>query len=135
MSLFDSAHILIVDDLADNLFLLQVILEAEGYIVISASDGTSALAAIQASSPDLVLLDVMMPDLDGFEVTRRIRQNPQFLHLPILLVTAHADLKASNGLNIGADDFIRKPIDPEELLIRVEAALRLKQRVETHPHH
>ncbi|HEY9910227.1 MAG TPA: response regulator [Thermosynechococcaceae cyanobacterium] len=119
-------RILIVDDLLDNLFLLQTLLEAEGYSVDTADSGTIALSKIESMPPDLVLLDVMMPDMNGFEVTQRIRQNDQLPFIPILLLTAHDQASAAQGLNLGANDFIRKPVNLDELLARVKAFLRLK---------
>jgi len=117
-------RILVVDDLADNLFLLQTVLETEGYEVDTADSGSSALAKIGAVPPDLLLLDIMMPDMNGFEVTRWIRQNDRLPFIPILLVTAHEEATAAQGLDVGANDFIRKPIDADELLARVRAFLR-----------
>lgn len=116
-------RILVVDDLADNLFLLQTVLETEGYEVDTADSGSSALAKIKAVPPDLLLLDIMMPDMNGYEVTRRIRQNDRLPFIPILLVTAHDEATATQGLDVGANDFIRKPIDADELLARVRAFL------------
>lgn len=124
-----SNRILVVDDLADNLLLLQTILEAEGYEVETADSGSLALAKIEATPPALLLLDVMMPDMDGYEVTRRIRQNKKLPFIPILLVTAYDSANAAAGLDLGANDFIRKPINFDELLARVRAFLRLTQRV------
>lgn len=117
-------RILVVDDLADNLFLLQTVLETEGYEVDTADSGSSALAKIKAVPPDLLLLDIMMPDMNGYEVTRRIRQNDRLPFIPILLVTAHDEATATQGLDVAANDFIRKPIDADELLARVRAFLR-----------
>jgi CheY-like chemotaxis protein len=114
-------RILAVDDLPDNLFLLQTILEAEGYEVDVAEHGRVALAKIQALPPDLVLLDVMMPDLNGLEVTRAIRQDKNLRALPIVLITAHEDTIMTQGLDAGANDFIRKPIDFEHLLATIRA--------------
>ena len=113
----------------DNLFLLQTVLEAEGYNVELADNGQAALTKVQSSPPDLILLDVMMPDMNGYEVTQRIRQNPAVPYIPILLVTAHEEPKVVEGLNSGANDFIRKPIDFDELLARVRAFLCLRQGV------
>jgi DNA-binding response OmpR family regulator len=115
----------VVDDFVDNLILLQTILEAEGYEVETADGGAIALEKIQVIPPDLILLDVMMPDIDGYEVTRQIRQNPNISFIPILLVTAHATVDAIHGLDIGANDFIRKPFDFDELLARIRAFLRV----------
>ncbi|NEO97312.1 MAG: hybrid sensor histidine kinase/response regulator [Symploca sp. SIO2E9] len=123
-------RILIVDDSTDNLFLVQTILEEEGYKCILAEDGWAALEQIQKFLPDLVLLDVMMPGMDGFEVTKRIRENPQLPFIPILLITAHGQTSVAQGLDTGADDFLRKPLDVDELLARVRSLLRLKHSVD-----
>ena len=123
-------HILVVDDSPDNLFLVQTILEEEGYEITLAEDGRVALQHIESSPPDLVLLDVMMPDMDGFEVTRRIRENPNLPFMPILLITAFDQPSVVKGLDTGADDFIRKPVEVDELLARVRSLLRLKHSVD-----
>lgn len=123
-------HILVVDDSPDNLFLVQTILEEEGYEITLAEDGKTALQHMDASPPDLVLLDVMMPDMDGFEVTRRIRENPKLPFMPILLITAFDQPSVVKGLDTGADDFIRKPVEVDELLARVRSLLRLKHSVD-----
>jgi len=120
-------HILVVDDLSDNLFLLQTVLEAEGYKVDTADNGRVALAKVEASPPDLILMDVMMPGMNGYEVTHKIRQNPNIPFVPILLVTAHEDTNAIQGLALGANDFIRKPIEFDKLLSRVAAFLQFRQ--------
>jgi DNA-binding response OmpR family regulator len=120
-------RILIVDDLADNLFLLQTILEAEGYAVEVADNGRLAVAKVAAAPPDLILLDVMMPDLNGYEVTRQIRQNQAVPYMPILLVTAYEQAQAVEGFDVGANDFIRKPIEFAQLLARVKAFLQVSQ--------
>lgn len=126
-------RILIVDDLMDNLFLLQTVLEAEGYEVEVADSGRLAVSKVESGPPDLILLDVMMPDMDGYEVTRQIRQNQQLPYIPILLVTAHEEPKAAEGLSVGANDFIRKPIDFDELLARVQAFLQLRDNIRAEP--
>lgn len=125
-------HILAVDDSPDNLFLVQTVLEEKGYRVSFAEDGQTALAAIEKSPPDLILLDVMMPGMDGYEVTRRVRQNQKRLgFVPILLITAHQQSSVVEGLDAGADDFIRKPLlDMDELLARVRSLLRLKHSID-----
>jgi len=123
----EAKRLLIVDDVEDNLFLLEAILTEEGYEVDSAKNGKEALAKIEASPPDLVLLDAMMPGMDGYEVTRRIRQNKKLPFLPVLLITAYENANIPQGLDLGANDFIRKPIDYEELMARIKAFLRLKQ--------
>jgi signal transduction histidine kinase len=126
----NSDKILVVDDSPDNVFLIKTILEEEGYTVSSAENGASALAELEKSTYDLVLLDLMMPGMDGYEVTKRIRQNQSLPFIPILLITAHDSPNVAQGLDLGADDFIRKPVTVEELLARVRALLRLKYSIE-----
>ncbi|AFY45424.1 hybrid sensor histidine kinase/response regulator [Nostoc sp. PCC 7107] len=124
-------RILAVDDTKDNLILVQTILESEGYQIDLVSDGKSALKYVEQSPPDLILLDVMMPGMDGYEVTRRIRQNPEIKsYIPILLITAFHESSVVEGLDNGADDFIRKPFDTDELLARVRSLLRLKHSLD-----
>ncbi|MBN3884536.1 MAG: hybrid sensor histidine kinase/response regulator [Nostoc sp.] len=123
-------RILAVDDTPDNLILVQTILESEGYEIDLASDGIKALRQIDQSPPDLILLDVMMPGIDGYEVTRRIRKNPALSYIPILLITAFHESSVVEGLDAGADDFIRKPFDTDELLARVRSLLRLKHSLD-----
>lgn len=123
-------QILAVDDSPDNLFLLQTLLEEEGYDITLAENGRVALDKIQRSPPELVLLDVMMPEMDGFEVTKRIRTNPKLPFIPILLITAYDHPSVVKGLDMGADDFIRKPVEVDELLARVRSLLRLKHSVD-----
>lgn len=116
-------RILIVDDIADNLFLLQTVLENEGYAVDVADSGCAALKQVVRNPPDLVLLDVMMPEMDGFEVTQRIRQNPALPFIPILLITGYSEPVPAAGFDVGADGFIRKPIDFDDLLSRIQTIL------------
>ena len=108
-------RILVVDDSPDNVFLIQTILEEEGYDILTAENGPSALAQIEESPPKLVLLDVMMPGMDGFEVTQRIRQNSKLPFIPILLITAYDQPSVAQGLDMGADDFIRKPVEVDSV--------------------
>lgn len=130
-SKLQSKRILVVDDLEDNISLLQAILKEEGYEVDTAQNGKSALAKVEAFPPDLVLMDAMMPGMDGYEVTRRIRQNQKLPFIPILMITAHEAANIPQGLDLGANDFIRKPIDYDELMARVKASLRLKDMMNT----
>ncbi|MBD2628269.1 hybrid sensor histidine kinase/response regulator [Trichormus variabilis] len=123
-------RILAVDDTRDNLILVQTILESEGYKIDLAADGATALQKVAQSPPQLILLDVMMPGMDGYEVTRRIRNNPDLSYIPILLITAFHESSVVEGLDIGADDFIRKPFDTDELLARVRSLLRLKHSID-----
>ncbi|MFM7424528.1 MAG: PleD family two-component system response regulator [Elainella sp.] len=122
-----SFRILVVDDLEDNLFLLQTVLEAEGYKVDTANSGQSALLKVKAAPPDLILMDLMMPDMNGYEVTRQIRQDQELPFVPILLITAHEESNALRGLALGANDFIRKPIEFDTLLARIQAFLQFGQ--------
>ncbi|MBD2205669.1 hybrid sensor histidine kinase/response regulator [Calothrix sp. FACHB-1219] len=123
-------RILLVDDSADSLRLLQVTLKLKGYNVIIADSGAEALVKIAESPPDLVLLDVVMPDMDGYEVTRQIKHNSNLPFIPILLVTGSEKSSVVKGLDAGADEFIRKPVDKKELLARVRALLRLKHSMD-----
>jgi len=122
-------RLLVVDDVADNLFLISTILEEEGYEIITSSNGHDALKIIESEPIDLVLLDVMMPVMDGYEVTRRIRAMEDLPFIPILLITAYDRANAVKGLDLGADEFIRKPIEADELLARVRSLLRLKHSI------
>lgn len=123
-------RVLAVDDVPDNLFLLQTILEMEGFVVDVATSGSTALHKIKTAPPDLILLDVMMPEMNGYEVTQQIRQDDSLPSIPILLITAYDEAAALRGLELGANDFIRKPIDFNELLTRVRAYLHLEQNIE-----
>ncbi|HSV04238.1 MAG TPA: PleD family two-component system response regulator [Phenylobacterium sp.] len=122
-----SARILVVDDIEANVRLLEAKLAAEYYEVLTAGDGPTALALAAAEQPDLVLLDVMMPGMDGFSVCRRLKDDPETRHIPVVLVTAldgRADRVA--GLEAGADEFLTKPIDDMMLFARVRSLTRLK---------
>lgn len=124
------AHIFVVDDSADNRFLLQALLEDEGYQITTLESGKDLLNAVGEALPDLILLDIMMPGMSGYEATRHIRERPNLPFIPILLVTAHERSNVVEGLDTGADDFIRKPFNADELLARVRALLRLKRSVD-----
>jgi class 3 adenylate cyclase/CheY-like chemotaxis protein len=119
--------ILIVDDVPDNLEILQLRLESQGYEVISAGDGEAGLSIIRERRPDLVLLDIMMPKLDGIGAVKELKADPSLPFIPVILVTARADAKdVIAGLEAGADDYLTKPVDHAALLARVRAMLRIK---------
>jgi len=119
-----SARILVADDDADILALVQVVLQSAGYDVVAANDGARALEAALAERPSLCVLDVMMPELDGLEVTRRLRATEGLETLPIILLTARvADADVSEGYEAGATEYLHKPFSPQELRDRVAAAL------------
>ncbi|HEV7257685.1 MAG TPA: response regulator [Bosea sp. (in: a-proteobacteria)] len=119
--------ILVVDDMADNVDIVRARLERLGYDVIVASNGEEALETTRSALPDLVLLDVMMPKLDGMEVVRQLKADPTLPFIPILLLTARSDPKdIVVGLDSGADDYLTKPIDNATLVARVQAMLRIK---------
>jgi two-component system, cell cycle response regulator len=122
-----TARVLVVDDIPSNIKLLEARLAAEYFDVASASNGAEALTRIAEQEPDIVLLDVMMPGMDGFEVCRRIKKNPATAHIPVVMVTAldqTSDRVA--GLDAGADDFLTKPVDDAALFARVRSLVRLK---------
>jgi adenylate cyclase len=118
--------ILVVDDVERNVRLLADILRAKGYDVITAAAGLEALSQVEQERPDLVLLDVMMPGMSGYDVCRAIRANPQTGILPVVMVTALDASERIAGLEAGADDFLTKPINQPELLARVKSLLRIK---------
>lgn len=123
-------YILAVDDIPDNLLLVQLALEQEGHQVVLAHNGETALRQIKQAPPSLILLDVMMPGMDGYEVTRRIRQDRNIPFIPILLVTAREESSLVEGLDAGADEFVRKPFQIDELQARVRSMLRLKETID-----
>ena len=125
------ATILAVDDVPDNLIILQSLLgEEDQYILHCVNSGQAALDFVSKEAPDLILLDVMMPGMSGYEVSHHIRQNEKLPYIPILLVTANEHSSLIEGLDSGADDFIRKPFDINELLARVRSLLRLKRSMD-----
>lgn len=119
--------ILIVDDKPENIELLEAYLIPQGYELVKAASGEEALSKLSSNQIDLILLDVMMPNMDGFEVTRRIRQDEKTRLLPIILVTALRETEDRiKGIEAGCDDFISKPVDRMELLARVQSLLKVK---------
>ena len=120
-------RILIVDDTPTNLDILQTRLAVHGYEILTAADGEEGLAKAMAEQPDLILLDVMMPKLDGLEVCRRLKADPSLPFMPIILVTARGDSKdVVAGLEAGGDEYLAKPVDQAALVARVKSMLRIK---------
>jgi adenylate cyclase len=123
----DPARILVVDDVADNIDILQMRLESQGYEVVTARDGAEALEKTRELLPDLVLLDIMMPKMDGIETVKRLKADGELPFIPVILVTAKADGKdVIAGLESGGDDYLTKPVDHAALAARVRAMLRIK---------
>lgn len=126
-----TARVLVVDDILPNVKLLEAKLKAEYYDVVTALSGPEALKKIIDESPDVVLLDVMMPGMDGFEVCRQIKANPKIAHIPVVMVTALTDTEDRvRGLENGADDFLSKPVNDVALMARVRSLVRLKMTVD-----
>ncbi|HEY2988745.1 MAG TPA: response regulator, partial [Candidatus Binatia bacterium] len=126
------AKILVVDDTPKNVKLLADLLTVKGYAVVTATSGAEALKRVEAEKPDLVLLDVVMPEMSGYEVCRKIRENPEAGILPVVMVTAlDPSEERIKGLDAGADDFLTKPINQAELLARVKSLLRIKDLYDT----
>lgn len=122
------AKILVVDDEEKNRKILDVILRHHGYQTAMARNGVEALALCKTFAPDLILLDVMMPEMDGFTACRMLREEERFSHIPVVMVTALADRESKiKGLEAGASDFLSKPVDKTELLIRVRNLLKVKE--------
>lgn len=123
--------ILAVDDTPENLRLLDALLAPQGYDLITASSAEDALALIPAHRPDLLLVDLVMPAMNGFEMTKRVRADEDWRHLPIIMVTATGGADLVRALEAGADDFVAKPFDKNELLARVRSLLRVKSYYDT----
>src|SRR5499427_8961628 len=123
--------ILIVDDLPQNVRLLEAVLSPHGFRVVTASSGQEALDVLSKEHPDLVLLDILMPGIDGYEVCRRIREDPATAFLPVIMITASGDEEKIRAIESGADDFVGKPFDQAELLARVRSLVRVKRYHDT----
>ena len=121
-------RILVIDDLPENVFLLQDRLETEGYEILTAYDGKTGINKAISELPDLILLDVMMPEMNGIEVCKILVSNPSTVNIPIILVTAKAGAEdTKEGLEAGAFDYVKKPFNKVELLARVTSALKLSE--------
>ena len=126
--------ILVVDDEPDALELIQYNLKAAGYDVVTAADGEEALKKARASQPALVILDVMLPEVDGLEVCKTLRREPTTSSIPIIMLTAKAaEIDRVLGLELGADDYVTKPFSPREMVLRVKALLRRRTPSEPEP--
>ena len=121
-------RILVIDDLPENVFMLQDRLENEGYEVVTAYDGKTGIAKAISDMPDLILLDVMMPEMTGIEACKILKQDPATADIPIIIVTAKSGADdAKEGLEAGAFDYIKKPFEKVELLARINSALKLAE--------
>src|SRR5688572_177729 len=117
--------ILVVDDEQDAIELIEYNLQAAGYRVLTANDGMEAVQKTRSTIPDLVVLDLMLPELDGLEVCKILRRDPATANIPIIMLTAKAsELDRVLGLEIGADDYVTKPFSPRELVLRVKKQLQ-----------
>lgn len=123
-----SQTILIVDDSRETVRALRVFMEESGFRVLTAYDGATALSTLQANTPDLVILDLMLPDTNGLDITRVVRSNTRLKYTPIIMLTARVDDSDKIvGLEVGADDYITKPYNPREVVARVRSVLRRAQ--------
>lgn len=127
----DPARILVVDDVPENVRLLEAVLDAHGYEVVSATDGHAALDLAVSARPDLVLLDVLMPQPDGLAVCKRLREQEETAVLPVIMLTASEGSEKTTAIEAGADDFLSKPFNREELLTRIRSLLRIKRYHDT----
>jgi adenylate cyclase len=131
MTMTEPVTILAVDDQPANLRLLDAVLSPRGYRVVRASSGEQALELLPSSGADLVLLDIVMPGIDGYDVCRRIRSAPETAFLPVVMITASGHQEKTRAIEAGADDFVSKPFDQSELLARVASLARIKRYHDT----
>lgn len=123
--------ILIIDDDTDTLELVSLVLQKQGYRIVTASNGKQGLRKMSRETPDLILLDVMMPDMDGYEVARRLREDPQTAKVPVLMFTAKSQLHDKEvGFQSGADAYLTKPTHPEELQAHIKELLARTENAE-----
>ena len=127
----DGGKILVVDDVPANVRLLEAVLTPRGYDVVSATESRIALELVESAKPDLVLLDVVMPGMDGYAICRRLRELEDTALLPVIMVTSSSGPERTAAIEAGADDFIRKPVNHHELLTRVRSLLRIKHYHDT----
>jgi class 3 adenylate cyclase len=127
----DKPKILAIDDTPENLRLVEALLAPQGYALVTAASGTEALALLDAERPDLLLVDLVMPEMNGFEVTKAVRAHADWRHLPVIMITATGGADLVRALEAGADDFVSKPFDKNELLARVRSLLRVKSYYDT----
>jgi adenylate cyclase len=123
--------LLVVDDTPQNIRVLEALLAPRGYAVIAATSGAQALENVAAERPDLVLLDVVMPGMSGYEVCQRLRADPATAFVPVVMITASGDQERLQALEAGADDFVQKPFNQAELLARISSLLRIKEYHDT----
>ena len=129
MSTASAKKVLIVEDEKDILQLVKLYLEKEGYRIVTASTGSEGLAQVRTEKPDLVVLDLMLPEIDGLEICKRLRSAPDTAMLPIIMLTAKAEESDTIiGLELGADDYVTKPFSPKTLVARVKALFRRLER-------
>ena len=131
MSSDGKAKILVVDDVPENVRLLEAVLVSRGYEVVSATNGPAALGLVDSEQPDLVLLDVVMPEMDGYAVCQQLRADDETAVLPVIMVTSSIGPEKTKAIEAGADDFIPKPFNHDELLVRVRSLLRIKRYHDT----